>query len=229
MVNSLVVAYAGPAMSVSAVRLAMFSFLVLGAGCANRMEGLATRRAAADFGCEQPSVAVDPQNVGGMSGHYRASGCGHEDDYYVRCGLLGFCSVMSSTDQQQQAAQPMPVSSASSASSDAPLPAGSPPPTSASDSPPASAAPAGPARVSVSLRNTAGCPDTVKLFFGDKPKFGSGRYSSIGKNTVQSHSGTEGEQIWIVDDGQNGLASVTLSPGVRTIEVASSCTAFQTR
>jgi len=78
-----------------------------------------------------------------------------------------------------------------------------------------------PRPVSVTIRN--GCGETVKLFFGDKPKFGSGRYSSIGGNTSTSHSFMPGDMLWIVDDSQEGLSSVTVSQGARTIEVADGC------
>lgn len=90
-----------------------------------------------------------------------------------------------------------------------------------------SAAPSGPRSVSVSLKNN--CRQSVKLFFGDKPKFGSGTYSSIGSNTRSSRSLMEGDMIWIVDDSQNGLSSITVGANTRDIEILDSCTGFRVR
>jgi hypothetical protein len=72
------------------------------------------------------------------------------------------------------------------------------------------------------------CSQTVKLFYGDKPKFGSGRYSSIGSNTSTSSGLRPGDMLWIVDDAQNGISSVTVSAGMQRIEITQSCTGFTT-
>ena len=87
---------------------------------------------------------------------------------------------------------------------------------------PAPATPAAPAVVSVTLRNS--CRDTVKVFYGDKPKFGSGTYSTLSSNSVTSKQFRAGDMIWIVDDSQQGLASATISAGMNTVEVTSGCT-----
>ncbi len=79
----------------------------------------------------------------------------------------------------------------------------------------------GPSVVSVNIRSS--CDKTVKVFFGEKPKFGSGTYSSASSNSVSSHSFKPGELFWIVDDGENGLASVTVKDGTREIEILGSC------
>lgn len=92
---------------------------------------------------------------------------------------------------------------------------------------PANAAPEPPKPVSVTLRNT--CSETVKVFFGDKPKFGSGRYSSLSSNSSTSHSFMPGDMFWIVDDGQNGVSSVTIGESTRTVEVQSGCTGLSAR
>lgn len=107
---------------------------------------------------------------------------------------------------------------------------GAPPPSSAGDPSGAQgsngssgpAAPAGPQTASVTIRSS--CPKTVKVFYGDKPKFGSGTYSSVESNSVSSHTFNAGDMFWIVDDSQNGVASVTVNPGMNQIEVASDCT-----
>jgi hypothetical protein len=102
---------------------------------------------------------------------------------------------------------------------------GGPPPSSAASSSSAAPAPAGP--VSVTIRSA--CSKTVKVFYGDKPKFGSGTYSSIDSNSVQSHSFRPGEMLWIVDESQNGLGSTSIGSGTRELEIASSCTAISSR
>ncbi|MEZ4298369.1 MAG: hypothetical protein R3B70_25685 [Polyangiaceae bacterium] len=84
-----------------------------------------------------------------------------------------------------------------------------------------SSASSGPWRVT--LHNE--CKQTVKLFLGKKPKWGSGTYTSIGSNTISSYSGSPGDMIWIVDDGQNGLSSLSPS-GTQRVKILSGCTGF---
>jgi hypothetical protein len=96
-------------------------------------------------------------------------------------------------------------------------------PASMSSSQPA--APAGP--VSVTIRSA--CSQTVKVFFGDKPKYGSGTYSSISSNSVQSHSFQPGDMMWIVDESENGLGSTSVSAGTRELEIGSGCTSIMAR
>ncbi len=84
-----------------------------------------------------------------------------------------------------------------------------------------------PATVSVTLVNA--CSDTVKVFFGDKPKFGSGRYSSLSSNSRTNQTFKPGDQLWIVDDGQNGVANAKIEASTREIEVASGCKTLRAR
>jgi hypothetical protein len=86
-------------------------------------------------------------------------------------------------------------------------------------------APAGP--TSVTIRSS--CSQTVRVFYGDKPKFGSGTTSSISSNSVNSHSFMDGDMFWIVDDSDNGVDSVTLGPGIREILINSDCRSISTR
>lgn len=110
-------------------------------------------------------------------------------------------------------------------SSSAPA-SGDPEPASSSGAAPASApTPAGP--VSVTIRSA--CSRAVKVFYGDKPKFGSGTYSSISSNSVQSHSFRPGDMFWIVDDSENGLGSTSIGPNTRELEISSSCTSINAR
>lgn len=80
-----------------------------------------------------------------------------------------------------------------------------------------SSSPSGPISVSVSIKNT--CGKTVKVFYGKKPKFGSGTYSSLGSNTRTSKSFRPGDMIWVVDDSQNGLGGATISETTRDVEL----------
>lgn len=74
--------------------------------------------------------------------------------------------------------------------------------------------------VSVTIRSR--CGNTVHVFYGDKPKYGSGTSSTISSNSVQSHSFRVGDQMWIVDDHENGVSNVQISSSMRELEL--SCT-----
>jgi hypothetical protein len=97
----------------------------------------------------------------------------------------------------------------------------------ASSSTSSSSAAAGPSSVSVTIKNN--CRQTVKLFFGEKPKFGSGTYSSIGSNTQTSKSFRPGDMIWIVDDSQNGISSASVSASTSRVEISESCQGLSAR
>jgi hypothetical protein len=87
------------------------------------------------------------------------------------------------------------------------------------------AAPAAPQVVSVTLHND--CNHTVKLFLGDKPKFGSGTNTSLGSNTTTSYQMKPGDMIWITDDNENGLSSTSIGGGSsQRINITASCTGF---
>jgi len=98
-----------------------------------------------------------------------------------------------------------------------------PPPGTSSS---ASSAPAAPQVVSVSLHND--CPNTVKLFLGEKPKFGSGTNTSLGSNTTTSYQMKPGDMIWITDDSENGVSSTSIGGGgtFQSIRIMPSCTGF---
>jgi hypothetical protein len=90
---------------------------------------------------------------------------------------------------------------------------------------PTSSAPAAPAQVSVDLHND--CPNEVKLFLGEKPKWGSGTYTSLGSNTTTSYSMKPGDMIWIVDEGQNGISSMSAGTGTfQNMKITQSCSGF---
>ncbi len=84
-----------------------------------------------------------------------------------------------------------------------------------------------PSSVSVDIKSS--CTKTVKVFYGDKPKFGSGTYSSASANSRSSHSFRPGDQFWIVDETENGLANVQVKDNTREIEILGSCTELAAR
>jgi hypothetical protein len=81
--------------------------------------------------------------------------------------------------------------------------------------------------VSVTIRSS--CGRTVPVFYGDKPKYGSGTTSSVSTNSVSSHSFRVGDMMWVLDDSGNGAGSITISERTRTIEIDSSCTRISER
>jgi len=88
-----------------------------------------------------------------------------------------------------------------------------------------SSSPSGP--VSVTIRSS--CSKTVPVFYGDKPKYGSGTTSSVSSNSVSSKSFRIGDMMWVLDASGNGVDSVTISEGTRTLEITSSCSSISSR
>lgn len=212
------------------MRLAPLAVLLLASAtllpaCAGRLETTVRKRAAGDFQCTPEQVQVEATRAGAMSGDYMARGCGQESAYYARCGLIGICS----------ASQPGADVYASGGGSDPSYGDGggggsAPPPSFDSPSDGGSeptSQPAAPSVVHLSMKNT--CPQTVNLFFGDKPKFGSGRYTTLGSNTITSESMQPGDMIWIVDGSQNGISSVTVDAGTKNVEINGDCSSFSVR
>jgi hypothetical protein len=87
-------------------------------------------------------------------------------------------------------------------------------------------APSGPQIDSLSLHND--CAQTVKLFLGDKPKWGSGTSTTIGSNVTQSFTLNPGDKVWIVDQNDEGVTSYAGQPGMHSMKITSSCTQFST-
>lgn len=88
-----------------------------------------------------------------------------------------------------------------------------------------SSAPSAPTTTSVRLHNS--CSQTVRLFFGDKPKYGSGTTSTLGANNTTSMTFRPGDMIWIVDASDNGLSSLSVGGTSMNVEILSSCTGFR--
>jgi hypothetical protein len=89
----------------------------------------------------------------------------------------------------------------------------------------ASAASTPSASVPTSVEIHSDCTKTTPVFYGDKPKFGSGTKSSIGSNTTTSASRkSDGSlTVWIIDEQENGIASVHVGPTTKRVEIDRSC------
>lgn len=85
----------------------------------------------------------------------------------------------------------------------------------------------GPAVVSVTIRSD--CPRTASVFYGDKPKYGSGTRSTISSNSVNSHSFRPGDMFWVIDESENGLASVKVTEGMRELTIGRDCASVSAR
>jgi hypothetical protein len=87
----------------------------------------------------------------------------------------------------------------------------------------ASAAPSAPIPTTVEIHSD--CSKTTPVFYGEKPKFGSGTKSSIGSNTTTSASRkSDGSlTVWIIDEQENGIASVRVEPTTKRVEIDRSC------
>ncbi|TAL60005.1 MAG: hypothetical protein EPN85_08210 [Bacteroidetes bacterium] len=81
-----------------------------------------------------------------------------------------------------------------------------------------------PKNVSFTLKNNSS--KTVRIFIGTKPKYGSGRTTNLGGNSITSEHGTAGDQICVVDGSDNPISCQTISGSVTRIDINSSGTGF---
>jgi hypothetical protein len=84
--------------------------------------------------------------------------------------------------------------------------------------------------IPISIEIRSDCKKTVPVFYGDgKPGFSSGKKSSISSNSISSegrkHDGTL--TIWIIDEHENGLSNVKITPDTRRVTVNSDCKSFK--
>jgi hypothetical protein len=94
---------------------------------------------------------------------------------------------------------------------------------------PAAAAPSASAPTTVEIHSD--CAKTTSVFYGEKPKFGSGTKSSIGSNTTTSapRKADGSLTVWIIDDKENGVASVQVTPSTKRVEIDKSCKQISAR
>lgn len=81
------------------------------------------------------------------------------------------------------------------------------------------------APVPVSIEVHSDCPQTLPLFIGEKPGYGSGLKTSISSNSTTSFGrrpdGTQ--MIWIIDESEKGLASVNVTAETTRVEIDRDC------
>jgi hypothetical protein len=191
--------------------LGLFSLLV--AGCKSFPDAVRVR-AAGDLHCPVENITLAPTQPYQLQEAYRARGCGQTLDYEGGCGLVA-CTIQfvpSPAEQLEIQRQAQAVNEERRRS------------TPHASAPSGSGSGGGAQIVSLSLHND--CPRTVRLFFGNTPKFGSGTESSISSNSTESRSMREGEMIWIVDEAGNGMSSLTVSPGQTHVTITRSCAGF---
>jgi uncharacterized ferritin-like protein (DUF455 family) len=162
-----------------------------------KKQELAVDYASQQMSCDAGQLQTKQVESKLYRGTFVVEGCGQEESVVVQCSMTAPCYSLS---HEEWAARQQPVapagnhgygqpSTAGSASQIGPLDGSS---SGGGGAPASSAAPAPQSTyVSATLRNT--CPNTVKLFFGDKPKYGSGTSSSLGANTSRSVSGNAGD------------------------------------
>jgi len=73
------------------------------------------------------------------------------------------------------------------------------------------------------------CSKTVPVFYGEKPKFGSGTRSTVSSNSTSSQ-GRKADgtlTVWIIDESENGIASARVTPETRRVVIDRSCTGIR--
>ncbi len=91
--------------------------------------------------------------------------------------------------------------------------------------------PSGGGFVPTTITVVSECPRTVRVFYGEKPKYGSGRESTVSGHSRSSEPrDADGSfMMWIIDDSGNGISSTQAGPGQREVIINSSCTGFTSR
>lgn len=69
------------------------------------------------------------------------------------------------------------------------------------------------------------CTDSVPIFIGDKPRFGSGTKVALSADSTTSipRNGDGTVTIWLIDPNDNGLASVHVTKRMKKVEIGRSC------
>jgi hypothetical protein len=124
-------------------------------------------------------------------------------------GAFALMLFLANCAQYQQAMGPGAAGPAPAGGQVAPAPGGESP---------GAAEPNFPKTVSVSIK--VECRDSVDVFYGKDPKFGSGTSSRLGGNSLQNHTFMPGDMMWITDEQRNGTGSVTISENTHDVVVA---------
>lgn len=78
----------------------------------------------------------------------------------------------------------------------------------------------------VTIRNN--CSRRVVLYVGKQPGEG-GRYMTLGSTNMTSPRLRLGDQVWLLDEREAGLASVSITGGADEIEIAENCAGLSAR
>src|SRR5512140_3578438 len=156
----------------------------------------------------------------------------------MRTVMLASLAVLAAACQMPQYAPPsaptgMPSTTGAGLPSAPSAPsAPSTPSASSFGAPSAPSMPAAPtAQVPTTVEIHSDCSKTVPVFYGDKPKFGSGTKSSVSSNSTSSQGrNSDGTlTVWIIDEQENGLASAKVTPQTRRVTIDSSCKGISAR
>lgn len=87
------------------------------------------------------------------------------------------------------------------------------------------------APIPTSVEIHSDCTKTIPVFYGEKPKFGSGLKSSVSSNSTSSATRkSDGTlTVWIIDEHENPIASAHVGPTTRRVEIDRSCTQITAR
>ncbi|AKT43882.1 hypothetical protein [Chondromyces crocatus] len=101
--------------------------------------------------------------------------------------------------------------------------------TTAGAAKPSAPPPEPPKRIPTTVQIRSECSKTVPVFYGEKPKYGSGTRSTVSGNSISSWSRkADGTLVvWIIDDKENGLASARVTPDTQRVVVDRSCTSLR--
>ncbi len=83
--------------------------------------------------------------------------------------------------------------------------------------------------VSTTVEVRSECSKTVPVFYGEKPKYGSGTRSSVSANSISS-AGRKADgtlTIWIIDNSENGIASARVNKDTKRVIIDRSCTSIR--
>jgi hypothetical protein len=81
-----------------------------------------------------------------------------------------------------------------------------------------------PSSTSFSLTNTSN--QNVKIFIGDKPKYGSGTTGNVSGNSIERRTAKVGDQICIVDASDNPISCMTVTASMGDVVINKSGTGF---
>lgn len=222
--------------------------------CAGKLEATVRSQAAQDLGCPEGQVSVRNLRSDNYVRDFSVSACGKQAHYQAACSMVGSCTAYRAEDLADKrgvasdalgvgeddlqpaesgvttvvgeapegAAEAQPAATEASA---AQAGAGEPGVVTATATAGAPVA-TGEARA-LTLRNT--CPRTVSLFVGTRPGDAGGSYMTLGAGSTIGPKLRTGEQLWLLDAKQAGLASVTIDAAMAEVEIAESCSGLAAR